>query len=146
MFLSAEDVKERVDGIIHEDTQFADKGIDLTVNKISRVSTPAELDFGGSEEKLGEVEEIAAEKRSAEDDYGWWKLERGVYIIEFNEEVSVEDEIGLIVPLDRLTAGGCFHSPLVIHGGLSGQPVLFVSSPGLNLKENARVSRLLVWR
>ncbi len=145
MFLIGDEVKDYVDGIIHEETQLAEKGVDLTVGRVSRPASPTELDFGGSEEKRCQMEEITPRKRAPEDDYGWWKLEDGVYIIDFNETLDVSDRLGMVVPLERLTSGGSFHAPLLFGGELSDQPLLFVGSAGLKLKENARISRLLVW-
>ena len=146
MFLSAEEVKGYVEGIIHEETQFADRGLDLTVDRVSKVKSPTELDFGGSEEKLGELEKLEPKKRSPEDDYGWWNLEGGIYIIEFNEDIEVTDGLGLITPLERLTAGGSFHNTLLLENYSGVRPILFVNSSGLAIKENARTSRLYIWR
>ncbi|MCF7876326.1 dCTP deaminase [Candidatus Bipolaricaulota bacterium] len=146
MFLSAEELKGYVDGIIHEETQFADKGLDLTVDRVLKARSPTELDFGGSEEKRGELETLEPKKRSPEDDYGWWNLEGGIYIITFNEDIEITDGLGLIAPLERLTVGGSFHSTFLLKDGSGVRPILFVNSSGLNIKENARTSRLHIWR
>ncbi len=146
MLLSGKKVKKYVDGIIHEETQLSEKGVDLTVDSIARPTTATELDFGGGEEQIGESEEITPKKRNNEDKYGWWNLEEGLYIIEFNEEIDVAEATGTVVPLARLTRGGSFHGTVVFSGQLEDNPVLAVSSAGLNLKENARISRLLVRR
>lgn len=146
MFLSGEELKDYVDGIIHEETQLSETGIDLTVNNIIKPISPTELDFGGSEEKSGDLEVVEPEKRSSGDDYGWWNLEGGIYIIDFNEEVHVSEGLGIVIPLDRMTSGGSFHYPLLFTGRMEGRPVLYVCESGLNLKENARVSRLISWR
>ena len=146
MIISGKKVKKYVDGIIHEGTQIAEKGVDLTVNSVARPSSVTDLDFGGGEEKIGEFEEITPAKRNEDDKYGWWNLKEGLYIIEFNEKIDVAEATGTVVPLARLTRGGSFHGPIVFSGRLEGNPVLTVSSAGLNLKENARTSRLLVRR
>ena len=146
MLLSPEEVKKSVDGIIHEETQFAETGIDLTVSKILKPETPTELDFGGSEESPADLKELSPEKRSEEDKYGWWNLKPGIYIIEFNERITVEEGLGIVLPLNRLTSGGSSHGRLIFTGKLEEKPVLTVSSPGLKIKENARLSRIIVWR
>lgn len=146
MFKTGEEVKSCVEGIIHEETQVAEIGIDLTVDEVMTPTSPTDLDFGGSEEKLGDLEPVAFEKRSPEDDYGWWNLKAGIYIIDFNEEVNAAEELGIISPLERMTSGGSFHAHLLFTGYLERKPVLYVSEPGLNIKENARISRLLLWR
>lgn len=146
MLLSGNKVKKYVDGIIHEETQLAEKGVDLTVNSIAKPGSATDLDFGGGEEKIGESEKVTPKKRNENDKYGWWNLEERLYIIDFNEEIDVAEATGTVVPLDRLTKGGSFHGALIFRGQLESNPVLFVNSAGLNLKENARISRLLVWR
>jgi len=146
MFTSGEKLIDYVEGIIHEDTQLEEKGIDLTVDEIMKPVSPTELDFGGGEEKLGNLKVVEPEKRSEEDDYGWWNLKGGIYIIDFNEKISIPEGLGVVVPLERLTAGGSFHPPLLFEGDLEKGPILYASSAGLNIKENARISRLLVWR
>lgn len=146
MLLPGKKVKKYVDGIIHEETQLAEKGVDLTVDSVSRPETPTDLDFGGGEEQIGESVEITPKKRNEDDEYGWWNLEKGLYIIEFNEEIEVAEAAGTVVPLARLTKSGSFHGSLKFSGRLESNPVLSVSSAGLNLKENARISRLLVRR
>jgi len=146
VLLSGKKVKKYVDGIIHEETQLAEKGVDLTVDSVARPATATDLDFGGGEEKIGKSEKITPEKRNEDDKYGWWNLKEGLYIIEFNEEIDVAEATGTVVPLARLTRGGSFHGTVVFSGKLEDNPVLTVSSAGLNLKENARISRLLVRR
>lgn len=145
MFRFSKEIERYVDGIIHEETQMSDTGIDLTVDRIAKPTSPTELDFGGSEEKSGDLEVIEPEKRSPEDDYGWWNLEAGIYIIEFNEDLNVSEGLGFVVPLGRMTSGGSFHPPIIFQGRMDKNPALHVSSSGLNLKENARISRLKVW-
>ena len=145
MFQPAEEIKHYVDGIIHEETQLAETGIDLTVNRITTPASPADLDFGGGEENQGDLEVIEPANRSSGDDYGWWNLEAGIYIISFNEDIDVADSLGVIGPLERLTSGGSVHSPLVFTGHLERKPVVYVPEPGLNIKENARISRLMIW-
>lgn len=146
MLLSGEKSKKYVEGIIHEETQLSDSGVDLTVNGVARVMSPTDLDFGGGEEDPGEIEELSPAKKSEDDKYGWWNLEGGIYIIDFNEEINVTEGLGIVAPLERLTEGGSFHTQTVFTGKLEKRPVLYVNPSGLNLKENARISRLSVWR
>lgn len=145
MFLSGEKSKKYVEGIIHDETQLSDCGVDLTVNGVAKFTSPTDLDFGGGEEDLGEIEELAPAKKSEDDKYGWWNLEGGIYIIDFNEEINVTEGLGIIIPLERLTEGGSFHTGIVFTGRLEKRPVLCVNPSGLNLKENARISRLSIW-
>lgn len=145
MFLTGEETKKYVTDIIHEETQLSDRGVDLTVNRVAKLSSPTDLDFGGGEEVRGRVEKLTPRKRSQDDSYGWWNLEGDLYIIDFNEDVNVVEGLGIVAPLNRLTAGGSFHSPILFTGELDRKPVFYVNSSGLSLKENARVSQLKVW-
>ncbi|MFP3953721.1 MAG: dCTP deaminase [Candidatus Acetothermia bacterium] len=145
MFLSIDELSDRVDGTIYEKTQFSPQGVDLTVRRIFEVTSPTELDFGGSEERPGELKEIPPEKRSPEDDYGWWDLAGGQYVVEYNESVQARDGLGIVVPLGRLTSGGSTHPPLLFRGVPESRPVLSVHGEGLTIKENARISRFMVW-
>ena len=147
MFLKGEKLISRLDGIIHEGTQVNESGLDLTVDKIFSLECRGDLDFGGGERKDSGLNELIPEKRKEEDDYGWWELEEGLYIIEYNEEpASGEENIGLVVPLERLLRNGGFHPSVPAENSLSGSCLLIVGKEGLALKENARISRLVAWR
>lgn len=146
MLLSGDEAKQCVEGIIHEETQLSENGIDLTVNGVAIPKASTDLDFGGGEENIGEVKQLDPQKRNQDDKYGWWNLDEGLYIIDLNEDIEVDEGTGVVVPLSRLTNGGSFHAPIFFTGRLDSEPLLRVNSAGLNLKENARISRLHVWR
>ena len=38
-----------VSGLLHEETQVTERGLDLTVSEVLRVETPGRVDFGGDE-------------------------------------------------------------------------------------------------
>lgn len=132
---------EFVDGLIHEPSQTSDGGVDLTVDAIARVTDPGQADFGGDEYAEPETEPIEPEFRDPADDYGWWELDAGTYLLTFNESLSSASVAFVLQPHDRLLALGASHP--TVHVTDLGPVPLSVPDGGVALKENARVSRLL---
>lgn len=134
-----------VDGLVYEPTQTDSPGLDLTVASINRVTEPGCVDFGGSELEAAEIELLEAEKRDSDDDYGWWTLTEGVYLIEYNETLSAPDDVGFVLQTRRaVRTRGAFHPTVHLTGGHSLGPIpLTVGEGGINIKENARLSTLL---
>jgi deoxycytidine triphosphate deaminase len=114
----------------------------LTAAGVRRVVEPGRVDFGGGELEAAEVEPVETERRDPEDDYGWWHLEDGQYLLEYNESLSAPEDVALVVQTRQALRGrGAFHPTLYVD---SLDPVpLSVGGAGLRLKENARVSTLL---
>ena len=144
--LDADATGLRLEGLVHLDTQRAGAGLDLTVDEVARLTGPGALDFGGSEFAAAELRTLDPELASPDDDYGWWELEAGSYAVRYNEAIELgEGEIGLVHPLPRLHAAGASHASFVVEGGRDPVDVLLtVGEGGCRLKENCRVSRLLV--
>ena len=136
------ELTEFVDDLVHEPTQSDGRGLDLTVAGVSRVVDPGRVDFGGGELASAELEAVETERRNPDDDYGWWNLESGQYVLEYNESLSLPaDERPVLQTRDELLARGAFHPTLHVES-LERVP-LVVGGAGLLLKENARVSSLL---
>lgn len=139
------DLTAFVDGLVHEPTQTAGRGIDLTVDAVHAVTEPGSVDFGGGELEAAGTEPIRPERRDPDDDYGWWDLEAGTYLIEFNESISAPDDVDLVLqPRDEVRARGATHPTLHLAGDepLDAVPIA-VPDGGIEIKENARVSTLL---
>jgi deoxycytidine triphosphate deaminase len=132
--------------IVHADTQRGEAGFDLTVDELFVLNGKGALDFGGSEFKPASYTRLEAELADPEDDYGWWNVEAGSYLIRFNESVRLEeDEVGFIYPHRRLLAAGLQHPAFVVDESLDEVSVLIqCTGPGARIKENARVSTLVV--
>ena len=141
-FLSGEETADFLEDLIYLDTQVSDKGLDLTVSSIYKLTERGELDFGGGERKDGELREIEPELRDEEDDYGWWELEKGTYLMEYNESLTEDCESAYIQPLLRLTRNSAVHPSKFVEQ-LDLVP-LTVGDEGLSIKENSRVSRIFV--
>lgn len=133
------DLLDAVDGIVHEPTQVRDDGgVDLTVADVYEVADPGRIDFGGGELEDADLEPHDRVWRDPDDDYQWWHLEAGTYLLEYNESLS--GEAHLQPRVDLLERGGSHPSLRVAE--LPAVPVT-VGGAGLRLKENARVSALL---
>ena len=133
------DLVDAVDGLVHEPTQVRDDGgIDLTVTEISEVEVPGRVDFGGGELEPPDLEPHPRVWRDDADDYQWWSLEAGTYLLEYNESLSGR---ALLQPRIEVLERGGSHPTLRVDD-LPAVP-LTVGGEGLRLKENARVSTLL---
>jgi len=133
------DLVDAVEGIVHEPTQVRDDGgIDLTVAEVYELRDPGRIDFGGGELDPAETEPHRRVWRSAGDDYQWWHLDPGTYLVEYNESLSGG---ALLQPRTDLLERGGSH-PTLRRTELPAVP-LTVGGEGLRLKENARISVLL---
>jgi hypothetical protein len=130
-----------LDGIVHEETQTDSPGFDLTVAEIHEITEPGRIDFGGGELEPAETTPHETTKRNPDDDYSWWHLEAGQYLLEFNESIAADDVEFTLQPRRELLERGGSH-PTVRVTELPRVP-LAVGGAGLRLKENARVSTLI---
>jgi deoxycytidine triphosphate deaminase len=133
--------------VIHEKKQVEDYGVYFTIGKVFKFTSKGEIDFGDSEYKESEMQEIAPVKRNPEDKYGWWDLPQGEYLIEFNEELHdllPSAKLVVLQPSERITVNGAFHSTKVIEKKGRIRVTLYVGKNGINIKKNARVSKLIV--
>ncbi len=133
-------------GLISQKKQFNDPYLDLTVGKIYRIKSSGRLDFGGSEYQPGNVEPVFPVKRTPEDSYGWWEMHEGYFLIQFNETIDLpEAQIGILQAHPHLLSTGCLHPTLTVHKiDKDFRIPLWVPKIGVQIKENARLSQLLV--
>lgn len=131
-----------VDGLLHETTQVHDGVVDLSVTEVFEVDAPGNVDFGGGELQPAEVVTVRTEQRHHSDEYGWWHLDAGQYLIEYNETLSLpEGQRAVVQTRDVVRQSGAFHPTL--HARELGHVPLSVCESGIHLKENARVSTLV---
>ncbi len=135
------DYTQFVDGILHEPTQTEGRGFDLTAAEVYEVTSPGRVDFGGGELDPAVLEPHESRKRAEADDYEWWHLDAGTYLLEYNERLTVDDLSLTLQTRDELLARGASHPTLQVTT-LPRVP-LTVGGAGLKLKENARVSTLV---
>lgn len=129
-----------VDGLLHEETQVTDRGLDLTVDEIYEIEDPGRVDFGGGELEDASLTAHDKQWRNEDDDYQWWHLDGGQYLIEYNESFSTDQSL-LVQTRTAVRERGAFHPTLWVTE-LDRVP-LSVSSGGIRLKENARISTVL---
>ncbi|WP_152041836.1 dCTP deaminase [Salinigranum salinum] len=138
--MSPDELADRLDGLVHRDTQVHDGGVDLTVAGVHAVSGPGQVDFGGGELAEATTGPIDPTKRDPDDDYGWWALGGGTYLVEYNESLAGDGFVQL-QPRIELVERGVSHPTL--HVDALPRIPLTVPTAGLQLKENARVSTLV---
>lgn len=139
------DLTAFVDDLVYEPTQTDSPGLDLTVDSIRRITEPGRVDFGGGELDPAEIEPVETQKRDPEDDYGWWDLAEGIYLIGYNETLTLPDDVGLVCQTRAaVRARGAFHPTLHLGSESTLESVPFSVGPGgIEIKENARLSTLL---
>ena len=146
-FEKEENIEEIWKKLIYFPKQVNNGCIDLTIKKIYAFKSQGSLDFGGSE--YLQVDRINI-KPMKEDDpkYGWWILDKGTYIIEYNEYLSKDGCLAIVFPHNRLQLTGCYHAPFIVNPakGETTEPLsclLIVSAKSVRIKENARISTAL---
>jgi hypothetical protein len=146
--LTGKDTAKRVSGILHAKYQVHAFWVDLTVRGISGVDPVGRLDYGGGEYAPAGQVKIAPRRLRPQDNYQWWQLERGCYIVEFNESLALkENEIALLEPDPRTLRTGATHVSMFLRGAISQMDILFdVLALKLAVKQNARISRLRVFQ
>jgi len=145
-FIPGSESIHRIKNFIHKDTQTGEDKVYLTVKQIYSLDKKGSLDFGGSELNLAERKPLLPKKKLTEDKYGWWNLNQGTYLVQFNEQIELEEkEIAILESRDELLQNGCFHPLRIItpKEKLSFIP-LNVGSQGIDIKQNARISVLKI--
>lgn len=136
------EIAAHVEGVVHEETQRREHGFDLTAADVRRLATPGRIDFGGDELAAAETRPVETLKRDPGDDYGWWHLARGTYLLSHNEALALPDGESLqLQPRTALLERGVSHPTLSVTE-LPAVP-LQVGGAGVRVKENARVSTLV---
>lgn len=145
-FQSGNAIANTAEGVISTKKQVGTHWLDLTVKGIASIRRGGALDFGGSEYEEASTEDIAAVKESSDEKYGWWTLEPGTYCVRFNEAVTDDGAMVCVFPHPRLLAAGGAHPATVVEKVDDDfVQTLWVGSGGLRIKENARISRALVY-
>lgn len=141
--MTGTDIIERLDGLVHEDTQRHDFGVDLTASTIYQIDSPGRVDFGGGELEPATLSPVETSLRDPDDDYEWWNLEAGTYLLEHNETLRPGAPLTLQTRRE-LRGRGAYH-PTITTTQLDLIP-LTVADGGVDIKDNARVSTLLETR
>ncbi|MFX0014772.1 MAG: dCTP deaminase [Promethearchaeota archaeon] len=147
-FLKTNELEESWKNLIYPPRQLGDSCLDLTVKRIFIFKNQGVLDFGGSEYHPIELQPLSP---IIEDDpkYGWFTLSTGMYIVEYNENLSRIECLAIVYPHQRLLNTGCFHPSFIVNPSKSSQSIqslLSVNYKGVRIKENARISKALTFR
>lgn len=132
--------EEHVEDIVHEGTQSHDAGFDLTVATVHEIVEPGRVDFGGGELEAAGTTPHDSEKRNPNDDYEWWTLRAGQYLLTFNESLTGKATV-TVQPRTELLEQGVTH-PTIHVRELPKLPIT-VGGAGIRIKENARVSTIV---
>jgi hypothetical protein len=145
--MAGSDLAALMEGVISLKKQQGNFSLDLTVKSISKVLQGGSLDFGGSEFQPAALESLPPVKQSPDDDYGWWNLAPGLYMLTVNERLSESGKgLALIVPHERvLQAGAVMVCAAVEALDVELKIPLHVGSAHLGIKENARVAKALLF-
>jgi hypothetical protein len=142
--MNKETLQQAVHGIIHEGKQIpeSDDVVLATAKRIGRLSHNGTLDFGGSEYTEGPIEWIEPKKKSEDDTYGWWMLEEGDYLVEYNESVTPTSDRRWYVQIWKSAERNGLSQPFRVLRTSENplRAVLHVSRAGVGIKENARIS------
>ena len=142
--MNRETLLQIVHGLISEKKQMpeAEDVVIVTAKRIGRFTHNGTLDFGGSEYTEAPVEWIEPEKKNPDDDYGWWMLEPGDYLVEYNESVTPARGMRCYLQIwDQAARNGLSQSfRLIAQADDPLQAVVRAGSAGVGIKENARVS------
>ncbi len=146
--LTGKEVLSRIEGVLNAKYQVHGTAVDLTVKNIYAVDPVGRVDFGGTEYVPAGKVAIAPQRYAREDKYHWWDLSRGAYLVEFNETLQLaDDELGLLEPDERLLRAGASHVAHFMRGHVAPlETLLDVSTLRLQIKQNARISRVRIFR
>ena len=147
--LPSDQLRKYINPILHADTQLHETHLDLTVKAINHPVRVGALDFGGSEFEAAGMETQRAFKQHNDDSYAWWNLQPGLYQAEFNEEISQSgNDLLAFISLHEhaIEAGLSSGSCMTKYGNGSLKLNFQVPNCGCNIKENARLATLRLWR
>jgi deoxycytidine triphosphate deaminase len=146
--VSGREAAERVTGLVSAKHQVHGYAVNLTARQVYALEPTGQVDFGGTEYAAAERTPVATHRRRLDDKYEWWELPRGCYALEFNEGLHLaENEFAILEPDDRLLRAGAMHGTTFLRGlGERLEALLVVGPMSVLIKQNARVSRLRVFR
>jgi dUTP pyrophosphatase len=126
-----------------DDSALQPNGIDLSLERVQRLVSPAAL-------PNGESREPAAREDVAPNGEGWWDLAPGAYVIGYRERVTLpNDLVALARPRSTLLRSGVAIHAAVWDAGYSGrgEGLLSVLNPsGWRVQKGARVLQLVFFR
>jgi len=130
-----------IENMINVNVQLQPAGIDVTLNSIYNFNGMGMLDFSNKERVLPELNKLEFDEK------GWIRLDKGVYLIQFNEIIHMPlDLIAIGKPRSSLLRMGATITTAIWDPGYNGRSytLLIVGNPfGIKLKKNARILQLI---
>jgi hypothetical protein len=133
---------ELLEGTVSKGTQVDERGVHLTAAEVLVLHGRGNVDFGGSEMSPARGNPVAPIEQMPGDQYGWWRLEAGTYVVRFNERLKDGAPPMLLVSNEQLLSCGCCVAAAAVGPG-EVCSVLTVSRVGLRMKQNARIALLM---
>ena len=146
--INNEEIEQIWQNLVYFPKQVKTNNLELTVKSIHTFESRGQIDFGGGEYQEAKQQEIVPELEN-DPKYGWWTLEKGNYLITYNEVIDKPKIMALISPHARILRTGVFHSTFL---WLSEEKrreivtILQVGKDGLRVKENARISTAITFK
>ena len=139
-----------IHGTVDEDLQTQPCGVDLTLKQVWKPTTAGCLDFDNSQRKAASTAVLLFEPSADHPNdpkFDFIHLDRGVYLVEFNETVAVpQDKMGQLFPRSSLWRSCAMITAGVVDSGYSGclGAQLVVNNPyGLKVVRNARLAQIV---
>jgi dUTP pyrophosphatase len=133
-----------VEDLADAERQVQPNGVDVRIDRLFRLTSPALLGESDS------VREPAAREEVLPDRDGWWSLQPGSYVIALRERVNLPpDLMALARPRSSLLRSGVAIHTAVWDAGYTGrsETLLSVLNPrGFRLQRGARVLQLVFLR
>jgi dUTP pyrophosphatase len=146
MILSSKEIKERIlkdrliENFIDSSIQLQPASFDLTLDEIFLLKSSASIDFSNKEREIPKYEKIEFKDE-------WILLNKGIYLISFNEIVNIpKDLIAFVRPRSSLVRSGATIFSSLWDPGYSGKSnclLVVLNENGIKIKKNARVAQMV---
>jgi hypothetical protein len=146
--LNNEEVVQVWHNLVYSLKQVKNNNLELTIKSIHSFEGRGQIDFGGGEYEEAKQQEIVP-KLENDPKYGWWILEKGNYLVTYNEVIDKPKFMTLISPHPRILYAGAFHPTFIWLSEEKGESIatiLKVGKNGLRVKENARISIAMTFK
>jgi len=146
MILSSKEIKDRIlkdrliENFIDLSVQLQPASFDLTLDEIFLLKSSASIDFSNKEREIPKYEKIEFKDE-------WILLNKGIYLISFNEIVNIpKDLIAFVRPRSSLVRSGATIFSSLWDPGYSGKSnclLVVLNENGIKIKKNARVAQMV---
>jgi deoxycytidine triphosphate deaminase len=141
-------IAEFLEKFVDKSKQIRENSVELTIKSITQLEGIGKIDFVGNEFQWAQRTVLSPRRINPGDESGWWTLTAGDYIVRLNEVIQLPpNHLAIILPQDRIIQNGAYHAPVIIQTAVPYVEVLLqVGRAGLEVKENARFSQVIVFQ